>query len=261
VDDGRVRAVERAVGILKVMADSKPSLSLEAISVLSGLPKSTTHRILATLSQDGFVESAGHPGTYRLGLTLMEIGNAAIRQRMPMEDVHKILVDLRDQIGEATGMSTLNGETVIVIDRVNSVHPLSYSVGIGSILPAVCTSAGKVLLAGLSGGELDAILNNGPLARCTERTISSIEELRQHLSIVRRDGYAIDDEELAEGLRCLSVPIRDASGAVRYSVGILCAAARVSPQQLFQFLPAVRGAAESIRRHVSINEDWEIQGG
>jgi DNA-binding IclR family transcriptional regulator len=236
------------------MSTGQEILSLEAISHACGLPKSTTHRILSTLAMHNYVEPLEPPGLYRLGLRMAVAGSAAIRQRAPREDVHRVLENLRDQTEEATGMSVLDGRDVVVIDRVSSRHPLSYYIGVGTAMPAVCTAAGKVLLSGLSDEACTAIVGSDPVQQCTKRTVSSMADFRRGLLQVRELGYATDDEELAEGLRCLSVPVADAAGVVRYSVGILCAAARVNRQQLEAFLPAVRQAAATIQGHMQLLE-------
>jgi IclR family acetate operon transcriptional repressor len=235
-----VRSVERALKILSLLAHGQPEYTLDDVSAQLQLPKSTVHRLLHTLTESGFVERGMTGGSYRLGVGAVRIGSIANRGR-----VSEALYQLRDLTQETVGLVTLERDEAVILSRALSRHPLRYNLHEGTRLPAHCTSSGKVLLSQLPLETVELLYGGSPLPRFTERTVSSYRELLAQLSKVRANGFAVDDQEYAEGLRCLSVPIALGPSSL-YALGIAGAAARLSVEGLMSHLPAIRAAADTI---------------
>jgi len=249
---GGVRAVERSLAILTAFSPERSERSLEEISRSIELPKSTTHRLLQTLSTSGFVEPGRKPGAYRLGLQAVAIGRIAAYDRRPEEGVSTVMRALRDDADEAVGLSVIEKNTVIVVAKEVSRHPLSYNLGVGAVLPAYCTASGKVLLADLPDSQINRLYPAGRMSGQTNRTIVTIETLKSHLQQVRHRGYAIDNEELADGLRCVAVPIRDFSGRVSHALGVSGPSARLSLDRLRELVEPLMAASRQISVHMSM---------
>jgi IclR family acetate operon transcriptional repressor len=246
-----VRAVERTLAILSSFTRERPERTLEGISESIGLPKSTTHRLLATLMAGGFVDRGPTAPTYRLGLRAAMVGSVAIRSRRPGEEVHRLLEMLRAEFDETIGLSVLHSKSIVIIDKVESRHALRYDLGVGSSAPAHCTSSGKALLSGLSDRELEGQYGDGPLPAHTHNSIGSVKDLLEDLDRVRRRGYAIDDEELAYGLRCVAVPVRSSDGRIEYALAASGPSARLSHDRLLQLVPPLQQASQEITTYLS----------
>jgi IclR family KDG regulon transcriptional repressor len=249
-----VRAVERSLAVLSSFTRERSERTLEGISESIGLPKSTTHRLLATLIAGGFVDRGVVPTTYRLGLKAAIVGSVALRSRRPREEAHRVLEMLRTEIDETIGLSVLHGRSIVIIDKVESRHALRYDLGIGASAPAHCTSSGKALLSGLPDVELEALYGDGHLTAYTHNSIASVTRLLTELETVRRRGFAIDDEELAYGLRCVAVPVRGPDGRIEFSLAASGPSARQSPDRLLQLVPRLHPASEEISVCLSLSD-------
>src|SRR5262249_31112974 len=148
---------------------------------------------------------------------------------------------------ESCSISTLDGSDIIYLARANVTRIMAIDLGIGSRLPAFCTSMGRVLLANLPAQQLEPLFERMTLVRYTDRTVGSFEKLRQMLENVRTQGYAIVDQELELGLRSMAVPIQSPNGQVVAALNVGAHARRVTVQtMLAKFLPHLRAAAQEL---------------
>lgn len=249
---GSVRAVERSLAILGTFTLDHSERGLDEISDLIHLPKSTTHRLLQTLVGTGFVDLGRRHGAYRLGLQAATVGRIAALDRRPEEGVFEAMRALRDETDEAVGLSVLRNDTIVIVAKEMSRHPLSYNLGVGATLPAYCTASGKVLLADLSDSGIDRLYPDGRLMAHTSRTVSAVSKLKVHLKQIRDRGYAIDNEELAEGLRCIAVPIRDPIGRATHALAVSAPSARLTMERLRDLIEPLTSAASQISLHMSL---------
>lgn len=245
-DHSAVRAVDRSLSILLAFTRDRPEQTLDELSEATQLAKSTTHRLLATLMANGFVERGNTPSNYRLGLSVAIIGSVAIRARRPREQVHRVLEKVQAETNETAGLSVRQGKSIAIVDRVESQHALRYNLGIGAMIPAHATSSGKVLLGGLAVTELEALAPDGMLPAFTHHTITKLADLLLEVSAVRDRGYALDNEELAEGLRCVAVPVYDSEQRVVFALGISGPSTRLSLDRSVRLVPGLSSAAAEI---------------
>jgi DNA-binding IclR family transcriptional regulator len=243
-----VRSVSRAVGLLRLMAGrERSSWSLDELSRLSGLPKSTTHRLLETLAEADFVEHGIAPGCYRLGLQAAVVGNVSLRLRRSTEPIQGALDGLRLRTDETVGLAVLSHDHAVTVARSLSEQPLRYQLEVGGIFPAHASSSGKALLAALTDAELhERFAATLQLSRCTDHTITRVPELIEHLRQVRRDGWAVDHEEYRVGLSCIAVTVAANGGRARHAVGIAMPSARWSRRRVLEFLPALEETAQEL---------------
>jgi DNA-binding IclR family transcriptional regulator len=239
-----IRAVERAAAILKAFSPTAPSLGVTELARRLALHKSTVHRLLTTLEHEGFVvQDAG--GRYRLGLQLFELGSLVVNSmelqkiaRGPLEEAHRAC-------GETVHLAILDEGEVVYIDKIESTRQLRMHSLIGRRSPAHCTGLGKVLLAWLPAEALDQIIRRG-LRTYTSRTISSPGALRNHLALVRQRGYAIDDGEHEELIRCAAAPVFDHTGAVVAAVSIASVGVDVESARFKEYIGLVQSCSRSI---------------
>lgn len=253
--EGTVRAVGRALLLLQVMAQSeRRSWALDNLSRLTGLPKSTTHRLLETMIASGFVERSVSAGYYRLGLQAAVVGSASVRLRQADSMVQSALDALRSRTGETAGLVVLSATHAVTVARAVSHAPLRFNAEIGGIYPPHASAGGKMLLAELSRDELRARFGERKLlTRYTKNTITHIGRLTDHLDEVRAQGFAIDDEEHYDGLRCVCVPVRIGGAAARHAIGISAPALRHDRASLLGVLPLLRYAASEVSTSLAMD--------
>ena len=210
----QVRALERGLRILTAFRPQRPELGLQELHEALALDKATLLRLLSVLRQAGFVVLDDATGRYRLGLRAFEVGSAYL-PAVPLEHVAlPVLRELSARTGQTANLAVLDGREVVHTAVVLPERPLRFHTRAGLRDAAYCTALGKVLLAHMEPGALASYLEEVPLTRRTPATITTRAALRRELAAVRRGEPAEDREEDVPGLRCLALPIRDATGQV-----------------------------------------------
>ena len=230
----RIQSVDRAFSLLACIARRGGSESLPTIAAQCGLSVATAHRLLATMESLGAVIHTS-PGKYRIGLGVLELGRHASLDGLLAVAADPSLRRITQTITPTAHLGVLDSEFMVTYLAKATVrsHPLPTQ--IGSKLEAYCSGLGKVLLAALPEAHLDAYLAEGPFIALTGRTIIEPAALARELIMVREQGYALDDCELFDDLRCVAVPIRDADGQV---VAALSGSAP-APRLPHQSVPAI----------------------
>lgn len=214
-----VNSVYKAVGILSLLSRTD-GLGTTEIARELGIPKSSVHSILETLESEQLVERAAESRKFHLGVRLIELGNQAQAELDIVKVASPFLKTLNQEIDETVHLTLLDNDEVLYVDCIESKKRLrTYSV-IGLRAPLYCTSVGKAMLAFQSENEIDRILSKVPLERKTANTITGKEELKAELTTIRRRGYAVDNKEHEEHLRCVGAPIFNSSGHVFASVSV-----------------------------------------
>ena len=246
-----VRAVERALQILECFDDEHPEMGVSEIAQAVDLHKATTHRIMTTLLNFGYLERATDGQRYRLGLRLTELGFRAVRRMDMRREALGYMDQLSQQWGETCDLSIFEQGKVFYIEMVQGNHALTIAAAVGQRLPAHCTASGKVFLAHLPATDLDSILSK-PLTSYTWKTISSAMRLRQQLEQIHQQGYAFDDEEFETGIRAVACPIFNREGKVIAAMSIPCPVSRMTLERV----PEIAGALAEATRAISRRMGW-----
>ena len=246
--DYNVRAVERAVQILSSLDDEHPERSLSEIALATGLHKATTHRIVMTLLNSGFVEQTADGEKYRLGLRLVGLGLGALHRFDFRREALPRMRQLVERFQETCTLGVFDRDQVLYVEIVHSKQTLVIAARVGRHLPAHCTAGGKVLLAFLPPEVVEPVLN-APLAAYTENTITSLPRLREELEATRQRGYGLDEEEFEEGIRAVGVAIRDIDGNVIAHMSMPGPTNRLTPERVPEIAQALMEAADAILVH------------
>ncbi|WKX14282.1 IclR family transcriptional regulator [Streptomyces sp. NL15-2K] len=221
---GFSQSLERGLLILSSFSETRPVLGIADLGRAVGLNRSTTYRYVATLAKLGYVQQDPDSRKYSLGPRVVDLGFAAINSMEITRVAGPFLQALSDETGYTVSMAVLDGPDIVYVDRRRSGRASTFAMGlhlhVGSRLPAYCTSMGKVLLAHQEPAALRDLVDRTDLARRGPKTITAREQLMVALTRVRRTGFALNDEELAPGLRSLAAPVRDRSGAVVAAVNV-----------------------------------------
>jgi len=203
-----ITSVDNALRLL-MMFRSQPVIRVSHAAVALEVANSTAHRLLAMLLHHGFVQQDAVTKGYRAGPALYDIGLAVVR-RMDVRDlIRPFLAEVVEQTGETTHCAVLEGANVRFIDAVESPKAVRVAPRTGVVMPAHCTSVGKVLLAALSDDEINAIYPDETLVRTTDRSIGTRQELAAALAGVRKAGHAVNVEESEEGVSSVAVVVLD----------------------------------------------------
>jgi DNA-binding IclR family transcriptional regulator len=225
-----IGVLKKATTILSVFSHRKPSLGLKELSTLTGIPKTTTFRILSTLVEQGLCEFDETSETYSLGFYLLHL--ASIRQRQT--DVHSVAVpvmrELRDAVGETVVLSIRSGESRVHIEAVEGVHPMRRTADLGLTAPLYAGAASKVLLAGMEDEEIKSYLQRTPLTKFQKSTITDPKSLIAEIHSIRQRGYSESKGELISGGAALAAPIRDHSGRTVAVIDVLTPEYRYTPE-------------------------------
>jgi DNA-binding IclR family transcriptional regulator len=244
-EDYSVRAVERAVQILSSLDDEHPERSLSEIAQATGLHKATTHRILKTLLNCGFVDRTADGGKYRLGLGMIGLGLGVLNRLDFRQEALSQMEQLVERFQEACDLGIFDRGQVLELEVVHGKYALTVAARVGRHLPAHCTAGGKVLLAFLPPEVVEPVLS-APLAAYTGNTITSPARLRGELEVVRQQGYGLDNEEFEVGICAVGVPIRDIEGNVIAQMSILGPTSRLTTERIPEITQALVEAASAI---------------
>jgi len=237
------QSLERGLAILSAFRSGRPDLGISDLAREIGLGRSTTHRYVATLAALGYLQQDRTTRKYRLAPRVLDLGFSAINSMELRELAAPHLQQLSDETGFTVNMAILDGVDIVYVERCRSSRvaqrEIDLNLHVGSRMPAYCTSMGKVLIAFLAPKERDTVLDRSTLARRGPNTLTTRKALRAELERVRRDGFAINNEELAYGLRSIAVPVRQSDGAVASAVNLAVHSSMVSMQELVARLTPV----------------------
>jgi DNA-binding IclR family transcriptional regulator len=203
-----IQAVSHALDLLEQFHDDVDELGVTELSKRLKLHKNNVFRLLATLESRGYIEQNKATENYRLGLKSLELGQTFIKQMGLLRQAKLTLEHLVEECNETAYVAIFKENHVVYLDVVETDMTVRVVSRVGSRLPAYCTAAGKVHLANLSDEELESFLPK-ELPTFTATTHSSLDGLKKELRQVNEDGYAMDNEELDPGVRCIAAPIRD----------------------------------------------------
>lgn len=243
--DSYVQSFARGLEVIRSFSAQAPRQTLSEVAARSGLTRAGARRILLTLQALGYVETDGRD--FHLTARILDLGFAYLSS-MPIWNVAEPVVEaLVESVKESSSAAVLDGTDIVYVMRVPTHKIMKNSLGIGSRLPAYCTSLGRMLLAGLSDDEVRARLDASDLKPLTRHTVTDPANLLARVQQVRKQGWCLVNQELEEGLISLAAPLVDAAGrtvaALNLSGQANRTSARVAQDSL---LPPLLDAARQI---------------
>ncbi|WP_082481361.1 IclR family transcriptional regulator domain-containing protein [Pseudomonas sp. Leaf127] len=266
-------ALEKAMDVLEAVGSSPHGVSQSGLAETLGLPRTTLYRIIATLIERGMIRRDPVRKVYRLGFRYMEL----VRNAYLMPDLVAAasfeLRALRDLTGETSYLAVLDGDQVMSLERCDGAHTQRSAATLGQSKPVYCTGQGKAILAAMDEAAREDILRGLTLTPLTPLTLVDRRRLNAELRITRARGYAIDNEEIRTGVRCVAAAIRDHSGKVHGALSVAGPAYRLTLERLELLGPELAEAARRVGAQLSettlrINDseldlvegDWSFNG-
>ena len=242
-----VQSLDRGLAVIRAFSADQPSLTLSEVARSTGLSRASARRFLHTLVMLGYVATDGRE--FRLRPRLLELGYAYLSGlRLPdLAEPH--LRKLADETGESSSVAVLDGADIVYVARVAVYRIMSAAIGVGTRFPAYATAMGRAILAFGPPEREEAYLQSVTLEALTHYTITDPVVLHEELARVRRQGWALVDQELEEGLRSIAAPVRDATGEVVAAVNV-AAPSRRGPSGQSDFIGPLLAAANAIEQDI-----------
>ena len=230
-----VQTLERASLILDILGQSPQGISIKDLSDRMHLPKGTTHRLVSSLSYFGYVRQDQNTKNYFLGFKLVELGNMLLGQLDLRKEAELFLRNLAQRTKETVHLVILDGNEIVYLDKLETephTGGLRMASRVGSRNPAHSCAVGKALMAYLPAEALARIVEEKGLPKRTGNTITDYNQLKEHMTLVRKQGYAVDDEENERGIRCVAAPIFNEAGKAVAAISVSGPAFRVTKKSV-----------------------------
>jgi len=241
-----IQAVSHALDLLEQFHDDVDELGVTELSKRLKLHKNNVFRLLATLESRGYIEQNKATENYRLGLKSLELGQTFIKQMGLLRQAKLALEQLVTRCNETAYVAIFKEDHVVYLDVVETDMTVRVVSRVGSRLPAYCTASGKVHLAHMSEDELETLLPR-KLEAYTPNTLVCPEALKAELRQVAEQGYAIDNEEMDPGVRCIAAPIRDYTRRIVGAISLSGPSMRFTDERMEkELIPLVVEAAETL---------------
>lgn len=240
-----VQSLERGIAVLRSFDGDAPRQTLADVARATGLTRATARRLLLTLEELGYARSDGR--WFELTPRVLDIGYSYVASLNLNQIAQPSLESLSEQVAESVSVSVLDDTDIVYVARVPTKRIMTVAIGLGSRFPAFQTSMGRALLAELPDDEVVAAFERSDLSRRTPYTVADADGLLAALQTVRRQGWAMVDQELEIGVRSVAAPIRNASGCAVAAVNVSTHVGRTTVDELERrFVPALLSTAEQI---------------
>jgi len=234
----------RMFSLLEFIAGKDDFVSLQMLARETGLPKPTLHRMLNNFVQDGLLVRQTDRRLYGTSPRLRAFAETLLMNATQTGARHAVLRALVQELGETCNITTLSGDEVLYLDRVETQEPLRFHLGAGSRVPIHCSASGKLLAGQLSEATRRKLLEHAPLEQFTDATITAFDRLEEEILLSRARGYGLDDGEFIHGLVCFAVLVPGSRGRSGQCVAVQGPSMRMTSDDADRFLPALRRAAD-----------------
>ena len=211
-ESDRIPTNLRTLLILEVLGKSDRAMSATQINDQLGLPKQTVHRLCATLEENGFLTRPGNAKKYQVARRLRDLGSGLLHNSRDHIARHQILKEVAEQVGETVNYAAPGNSGMHYLDRVETDWPFRIQLPIGTSVPFHCTASGKTFLASLTPKNREVLISSLELTQMTRHTHVDPDVLLGELRKIRKQGYALDQEEFMEGMIAIAVPVGDPQG-------------------------------------------------
>lgn len=230
--NGRVQSVDRAMTLLEALSEDDKGQRLTDLARRTGLSLTTVHRLLTTLEQRHFVQFSLRDNLWHIGRQTYMVGSAFVRDRHFVAPALPFLRRLRDLTKETANLGVVDNGEIILVNQVESREDARAVSRVGGRTPMTASGMGKAILSCYSSDEVSAAVSRTGMRRLTSQTLTTREELDSELEQARDDGYAVDNEEYQNGLRCVAAPVFDSHQEVVCAISVSGGPNRMRPERL-----------------------------
>jgi len=245
-----IRSVDRTLQVLELFSLEKPEWGITEVSKALNMYKSNVFNILFTLSERGFIKKDSNTNKYRLGIKFFELGSVVIKNMNLRKIAYPYIEKLSKEFNETVHLGVLDEGRVVSIEREESKQGLTSHIEIGKSAPLHCTAVGKAIMAYLPSDKVNAIIKEKGLKKYTANTIINKEDLLIELKKIRKYGYAIDNIEHEDGVRCVAGSILDHRGEIIASLSISGPAFRLDLKDIMRIAKKIKDNCKGISEEI-----------
>lgn len=247
-DSERIPTNLRTLLILEILGKSDQAMTATEINDQLGLPKQTVHRLCVTLEENGFLTRQGNSKKYQVARRLRALGSGLLHNSRDHIARHQILKGVAESVGETVNFAVPGNTGMSYQDRVETDWPFRVQLPIGTSVPFHCTASGKTFLSSLAPKKQQAMIAALDLTKQTQHTFDNPRSLLEELRKIRKQGYALDQEEFIEGMVAIAVPVVDPSGRFVAAVAYHGPAQRMSLTEAVEKKSILQDAAIKLRK-------------
>ena len=245
-----VQSLERGLSVLRAFSADRPSMTLSEVARTTDLTRATARRLLLTFEALGYMRSDGR--SFELTPRVLDLGYAYVSSLKLPDIAQPFMEALSERVHESVSAAVLDDDEIVYVARVPTKRIMTVAISLGSRLPAASTSMGRALLAELPDDELDSFLARTTVTPATDNTLTEPTALREAIHDVRRQGYAVVDQELEIGVRSASTVLRNRRGCALAAINVSTHAGRVSLEELkTAFVPELLATAGAINAQLA----------
>lgn len=237
----------RLFGLLEAIASKDQYFSLQSLVDETGLPKPTLHRMLQQLESASLLERSSDGRLYGTGVRLRRLAENLLLNDTAHGARNAVLRNLVNEVGESCNLTALSGCEVIYLDRVETSAPLRFYLHPGSRVPVHCSASGKMFLSEMTPIQRQRLLAHAPMKAYTPKTITQLDALEIEIKQVKRQGFALDNEEFLPGLLCLAMLVPSAHGRSNLCVAVQAPMILLTVDKALKLIPALQRAVEALR--------------
>jgi len=243
---GSVQSIDRALHLLEILGEDEEGCRLTDLATRSGLSPSTVHRLLTTLERRRFVQFDQTDGLWHVGRQAFQVGSTFARQRNFVAPSLPYLRRLRDQTRETANLGVADDGQVIFLAQVESREIMRAITRVGGSTPMVNSGMGKAILAAYGPPDIATILGTHDMHRLTANSITRAADLREELLRIRRQGYAVDNEEFLTGLRCIAAVVYNNQAEPLCAISVSGLSQRLTDERIQNIGPLVAATAREL---------------
>lgn len=249
-----IQSLDRALDVMQTLANGG-MMTLSEIASQMGQSPATIYRVLTTLELRGVVEVDRASQTWAIGATAFQLGAAFLRRTNVVERSRPVMRDLTEATGETSNLGIEKSGAVIFVSQVETHETIRAFFPPGTQSPLHASGIGKALMACFSAEQLDRYLATATLDRFTENTITNPDALRTEMETIRAQGYALDDEEKAPGMRCIASPVLNMHGEAVAGISVSGPSSRITPDDIEPLAEKVMAAAAEVSTQIGAPTD------
>lgn len=249
--NGIITPIARGIKVLELLSEKGP-LYLDQISECTGIPRTSVFRILNTLEYLGYVEKEQIKNAeyWNLGLKILSLSNSKLLRMDVKIKIRDILENLAVEVDEFVQLGVLYKKKVMYIDQIKRQKPLTMYAEVGTQLPINVSAAGMVLASGLDEKQLVKLLNEEKFEKNTEKTIVEPEEIKEVIEFVKKNGYVVDDQQYAIGIRCIAAPVFDHTGNIMAAINITGTLSSITDEKISILVENVKSSAREASKRM-----------
>lgn len=245
-----VQSVDRTLTILEVLSDYEEGLRITEISEKVELHKSTVHRLLNTLIYKGYIKQNKNTNKYELTLKLFELGNKKIESMDLVSVVGPYLKELMEKTNEVIHLAIREGSDIVYVSKIEPQKSIQMYTRIGMRKPIYCTAMGKAMMAHMTEEEVRKIWNESDVQNLTPNTMVDFSKVKENLKDIRVKGYAMDDQEVEEGIRCIGTILKDHKSEICGAISISGSIISFTEDKISHFSKVILEYADKISREL-----------